>query len=278
MDPDTALPGGIQVTDRLSHALELLGSAELYVRIAGVYSLQQVVRSSAEHHNDIVEVLAAFARASAARNVAHGHGTWMQPVVSTFPDRPHTPAPEVQAALTALAHRPHRPERRKINLAGLDLAGAWLPGANLISVRLMAADLTTAMLEHALLYRACLRDADLTRAHLEGADLTDAVLENADLSRADLKHANLTEAFFKNANLTRADLSGANLTDTFFGNANLTRAELGNSDLTRAHFEGVDLTGAQLGPGAPAVPEGWTVDHAGKLERAPRSTEHGTER
>jgi hypothetical protein len=70
MDPDTALPGRIQVTDRFSHALERLGSAELHVRIAGVYSLQQVMRNSGEHHNDIVEVLAAFVRAAAGRNIA----------------------------------------------------------------------------------------------------------------------------------------------------------------------------------------------------------------
>ena len=278
MDPDTALPERIQVAGRLSHALELLGSTDLYVRMAGVYSLQQVMRSSAEHHNDIVEVLVAFVRACTARNIARDHGTWMHPVASTFPDQPHTPAPDVQAALTVLAHRPHRPERQKINLGGLHLAGAWLAGADLVSVWLMGADLAGAMLDNALLYRAYLRDADLARAHLDGADLTDAVLENADLFRADLRHANLTEAVFKNANLTRADLSDANLTDTFFGNANLTHADLGNSDLTCAHFDGVDLTGAQLGPSAPAVPEGWTVDDTGKLERAPLTTSDSASR
>ena len=101
MDPATALPGRIQVSDRLSHALELLGSAELYVRMAGVYSLQQVMRGSAEHHNDIVEALAAFVRAGAARNIARDHSTWIHPMASTFPGQPHTPAPDVQAARRA---------------------------------------------------------------------------------------------------------------------------------------------------------------------------------
>ena len=268
MDSGTALPGRRQVTDRFAQALARLGCTELYVRISGVYSLGHLMRSSAEHHNDIVEALAAFVRAGAARrSIERGYGTCVYPVAGTFPCQLGMPAPDVQAALTVLAHRPPRPERQKINLAGLDLAGAWLPGADLVSVWFMDADLATAMLDHAILYRACLRDADLTHAHLDGADLTDAVLENADLCRADLRHANLTEAFFKNANLTRADLSDANLTDTFFGNANLTCADLGNCDLTRAHFGGVNLTGAQLGPGALAVPAGWTVDRTGKLER-----------
>jgi uncharacterized protein YjbI with pentapeptide repeats len=276
MDSGTALPGRGQVIDQFAQGLERLGSAELYVRIGGVYSLGHLMRSYAEHHDDIVEVLAAFVRARAACSaMACGYGTGMRPVAGTFPGQPRTTAPDVQAALTVLVHRPHRPERQKINLAGLHLAGAWLPGADLVSVWLMDADLTTAMLDHAIMYRACLRGADLARAHLDGADLTDAVLENADLSRADLKHANLTEAFFGSANLTRADLSDANLTEAFFGNANLTYADLGNSDLTRAHFDGVDLTGAHLGPSAPAVPQGWTVDPTGKLEREPQNQPAG---
>src|SRR5438552_2217066 len=132
MDPRTALPGRIQVTEPFAHALEQLDSTELYVRISGVYSLQQVMRNSAERHNDIVEALVAFVRAGAARStIARNHDTWMHPVAGAFPDRPHTPAPDVQAALTVLAHRPQRPERQKIRLTGLQLTGAWLPGADL---------------------------------------------------------------------------------------------------------------------------------------------------
>jgi hypothetical protein len=45
MDSGTALPGRIQVIDRFAQALERLGSAELYVRIGGVYSLEHVLRT-----------------------------------------------------------------------------------------------------------------------------------------------------------------------------------------------------------------------------------------
>src|SRR5215471_12632424 len=89
MDPDTALPGRIQVTDRFSHALERLGSAELHVRIAGVYSLQQVMRNSGEHHNDIVEVLAAFVRAAAGRNIARITAICVPPVWPRHSHYPH---------------------------------------------------------------------------------------------------------------------------------------------------------------------------------------------
>ena len=56
-----------QVTDRFTVALERLGSGELYVRIGGVHALEHVMRDSAEHHNDVIEVLTAFIRNRAPR-------------------------------------------------------------------------------------------------------------------------------------------------------------------------------------------------------------------
>ena len=57
-----------QVTDRFTVALERLGSAELYVRIGGVHALEHVMRDSAEHHNDVIEVLTEFIRDRAPRS------------------------------------------------------------------------------------------------------------------------------------------------------------------------------------------------------------------
>ena len=51
-----------QVTDRFTKALERLGSSELYVRIGGVHALEHVMRDSADHHDDVIEVLTEFIR------------------------------------------------------------------------------------------------------------------------------------------------------------------------------------------------------------------------
>ena len=56
-----------QVTDRFTVALERLGSGELYVRIGGVHALEHVMRDSADHHDDVIEVLTAFIRHHAPR-------------------------------------------------------------------------------------------------------------------------------------------------------------------------------------------------------------------
>ncbi len=116
-----------QVTDRFTVALERLGSNELYVRIGGVHALEHVMRDSADHHNDVIEVLTNFIRRRTPHRASKsGHHAWMSPVTGSVPDLPPEPAPDVQAALTALAHRPPRPERQIIDLTGLHLRMAEL--------------------------------------------------------------------------------------------------------------------------------------------------------
>jgi uncharacterized protein YjbI with pentapeptide repeats len=90
----------------------------------------------------------------------------MHPVTGSVPDLPSKPTPDIQAALTALGHRPHRPERHRIDLAALHLTGARLDHANLTGAWLDGANLTGAQLTRANLTRAMLGRANLTRAML----------------------------------------------------------------------------------------------------------------
>jgi uncharacterized protein YjbI with pentapeptide repeats len=74
--------------------------------------------------------------------------------------------------------------------------------------------------------RANLAGADLARAYLEdadlaGADLARANLEGANLEGANLARANLEDAYLEGANLARANLAGA-----YLEGANLARANL----------------------------------------------------
>ena len=274
-----------QVTDRFTIALERLGSSELYVRIGGVHALEHVMRDSADHHDDVIEVLTEFIRDRVPRRGRQSdRQVWMHPVTGSVPDLPFAPTPDVQAALTALGQRPHRPERQTIDLHGLHLTRVRLDGADLTGVRLDGADLTGVRLSGANLTDAWLGGADLTRAWLDGANLTDASLGGADLTDAGLTSADLTRAWLTRANLTRALLDGANLTDALLIRADLTRARLdgadlayvalGNANLTGAllhganltsalldgaNLTGADLTGALLGANPSVVPPGWVI-------------------
>jgi hypothetical protein len=240
-----------QVTDRFTVALERLGSTELYVRIGGVHALEHVMRDSAEHYNDVIEVLTAFIR---DRTPRRGRQVW-HPVTGSVPDPdlPPEPMPDVKAALTALGNRPDRPERQRIDLAGRHLVGAQLNGANLTWANLDGADLT----------RAYLDGADLTRAYLGGADLTDAHLISADLTRAYLGGTNLADALLGFADDGADDVDAAVIPIPTY-RAGGVRV----SGRYRTNLTGADLSGATWTTRWPA-PEGWERDADGlRLQRS----------
>jgi hypothetical protein len=170
-----------QVTDRFTEALVRLGSTEAYVRIGGIYAIEHVMRESANHHGDVVEVLINFVR----ERVPHVHTSKVpdQPAIYPRPSLPVEPDTDVQIALDALAGRPARPDRERahLHLHRLHLRGAWLSEA-----RLQGADLNGADLQNAHLDGAQLQGADLTGADLRGADLTGANLQGARLAGARL--------------------------------------------------------------------------------------------
>lgn len=236
-----------QTTDRFTKALERLGSADLYVRIGGVYALEQVLRDSVEHHANVVDVLVEFIRARTrltAPSQTHRDSTthWGVHAVAlsampSVPDQPAEPHSDIQAALTVLSRIPHRGRpTTSLNLTNLHLAGA----------KLARADFTGALLDRTNLTEAVLLRANLTRAELNGANLTHAVLEEANLARAGLCETNLTNAQLARADLTGALLDRAKLADAWLVGADLTSARLLGANLTRAVLSVANLTGAWL--------------------------------
>jgi hypothetical protein len=51
-----------QITDRFTNALEQLDADKLYVRVGGIQALGRLIQDSPIHHDDVIEVLAAFVR------------------------------------------------------------------------------------------------------------------------------------------------------------------------------------------------------------------------
>jgi Pentapeptide repeats (8 copies) len=130
-----------------------------------------------------------------------------------------------------------------LNLSSLNIAGAYLEGAELAH-----ANLRCAQLEGANLIGAQLAGAMLSEVQLERALLTGAYLENADLSSCRLPNANLRGALLMNANLRGAQLVGADLTGAYLVGANLTEAKLDlDTKLNGAAFGGVSLDQVTLG-------------------------------
>ena len=91
------------------------------------------------------------------------------------------------------------------------LAGTDLPGASLHGADLPFADLTAANLRGANLYAADMTCAQLPMANLCEADLRQATLYGADLYGADLRNAALEGAWLGGADLCEANLAGSRL-------------------------------------------------------------------
>ena len=162
-----------RLTGRYAKAVEQLGSAELDVRIGGIYTLERVARDTPAGHPAVMEMLAAFIREPSRPQ-------W-PPADPGGQLRERSLRPDVQAAMTAVGRRLAERDTGPVDLARADLTGADLAGADLAGADLGGARLT---------------GADLTGADLTGANLADTDLAGADLTRTNLTRTELTGALW----------------------------------------------------------------------------------
>lgn len=222
-----------QVTDRLTKAVEQLGSGNPQVRMGAVYALEQIVHDSkapliARWHSFVADRAPGLVR---SRSGANRHGSYLNYVATLLAalvrSRSHlndggaaheavlkVRAPDVQAALTVLCRPPvcddHGPGHPK---GKLDLSRS---------------DLSRARLRHAHLEKA-----DLSYARLQGTDLRRANLQGAVLKEANLGPASRSR-YGGGANLSRADLTGADLTGAILDRALLRGAVLDGAIWSRS--------------------------------------------
>ena len=135
-----------QITDRITKAVEQLGSEELSVRLGGIYALERIARDSPADQPQIMEVLTAFARERAPRRPPPSTST---PLARFRPTRSsqaptaggETLATDVQAVLAVLGRRDLGNDRFLLDLSKTNLRGAKLAGAKLQRVKIEGADL-----------------------------------------------------------------------------------------------------------------------------------------
>jgi uncharacterized protein YjbI with pentapeptide repeats len=267
-----------QITERFTRAIDQLGSAELDVRLGGIYALERLARDSRDDHPQVVEVLTAYVREhapwppktvratdgeqrsealvalteaiQALERIAKGGVPEDAPTRPDYSDPPPSapgtdeppPIPtDIQAVLSVLGRRltSHDRTDASLDLSGTDLRRLVLAGDE---AHLERANLAGAHLERANLAGAYLEQAFLGGAHLEGAHLGGAHLEGAHLGDAHLEEASLGDA-----HLEEADLAWAHLEWAFLGGAHLERAGLAGAHLERANLGEAHLEKAHLG-------------------------------
>lgn len=153
-----------QVTDRFTKALERLSSSESYVRMGGVFAMEQIVQDAPDQASHAARVLNGFVRHHTEVSAEPGSLASVQ-----LADRPKEHVQEALRALVVPRPWARGTTRPPVDLANLHLAKARLSGADL---------------REALLTGSTLTDADLSGADLREADLSDADLTRADLSDA----------------------------------------------------------------------------------------------
>jgi Pentapeptide repeats (8 copies) len=209
-----------QITDRLTRAVDQLGSKNVDVRLGGIYALERIAKNSVADRRTIQFQLGAFVRNHARwpdiQDQQHPtatvdeHLSWLQ-----------VRAPDVQAAMEALGDRPPAAEDWQLYLSRVDLRSLQLQGGRLAGAQMRYVNLARAWLQEAQLDRCDFKATDLRQANLRGAQLTKANLSSAYLQGANLRRANLSDA----------DLRGTNLSDAILDNAVLTGARANDATI-----------------------------------------------
>ena len=169
------------LNERYQKGAEMLGSADLAVRLGGVYALARLAREHSEdYHPQVLRLFCAYVRKPSELNANSG--------------KLHEDVQEIITAVCARSEEQIETEKREY--CPLDLSGADLQGVDLLSAtfrKLFSFEKTTgANLEHAIMADTNLEDASLTSANLKdanlcGANLTGSLLINTNLSRTDLR-------------------------------------------------------------------------------------------
>jgi hypothetical protein len=201
-----------QVAERYNKAIEQLGGKNTDVRIGGIYALERIAENSANDRKTIQFQLGAF-----VRNHARWPATEDQQHPTATVDE-HLPlmqvrAPDIWAAVAVLSRRLPMKDEQPLYLSRVDLRGLRLDDARLPGVVMRHTNLARARLPKAQLDQSDLTEADLRQADLEGTQLTGATLSSAYLQRANLHGTNLSHADLRGANLSDATLDNTMLTD-----------------------------------------------------------------
>jgi uncharacterized protein YjbI with pentapeptide repeats len=202
-----------QIADKFSKAIDQLGSEgdeKIYIRLGGIYTLEQIAQNSKEYHWTIMEILSDFIREKRSIRQPLDMITW-EPKTSaeSFIQVPI----DICAAFTALGRRnvSQDPAGKRINLLRVDLAEMKLSDA---------------------------QNFNLSNIILCHSNLSWNHFANVDFSGANLNGCYLNHAHFGNANMSKALLS-ANFSGTILGKTNFS-----NSDLAGAIFNGASVDGA----------------------------------
>ena len=259
---------------RYQKGAEMLGSADVWTRVGGVFALQGLAQDHPQqYHVQIMRLFCAFFRQNArpsqsavereveTNDVKEKESSTgptsgiFQGAVTDGLNVPETQtlAQDSQAIFNAFSDRGRKQielekgQGYRLDLTDLNLRKMDLRGAKFENADLSGTDLSEAILWQAHFGRTRLRGTMLRSARL-GAATFEACDELTHSSPLQLGGANLFDSNFDEANLFSAQLAGANLTCASLRNANLSGANLAGANLSSADVSGATFSQAVPNP------------------------------
>ncbi|MBE9098514.1 pentapeptide repeat-containing protein [Vacuolonema iberomarrocanum] len=268
-----------KITDRISQAIDHIGSKDLSIRLGGLYSLERIAIDSRRDLPNIIEIICAFIRVSSPspfidrrlHSVVTERELSKEELNKIVEEQFHRPrlTEDIQVGLQILARITQLykiPEESHLyvtrNLFGVNVKGAILPDKANLSFFLLdnsqldyvfasnavmtRSRVNNSNLRGSLLHKIDLSNSDLSGSHMEHAYLCKAILRETRFLSSRLICANLIEVQAEKANFNQARLKRANFSKAILKKAVLSFADLRESILTEADLSSADLSSADL--------------------------------
>ena len=259
--------------ERLTRAMDQLANKDLFMRMGGVLSLEQIANTEEEERKKIARVLVSFIRTQAVKNPKRKEEDCTKSGVSNLEDEEEFSAYraqrlDIEAAVNALARIAFELEKeghfreqyngKKHNLCDLrdaDLRGLRFVKTNLSNFNFSATDLSGAWLAGAKFTGAKfykikrtgkVSGAKFIRAFLDDTDFSDTYLNFVNFSHVDAKNTKfkktyLNHTIFIGVQMFEPEFNKAKLMNANFMGAVLVEAEMDEATLENVNFTDVCL-------------------------------------
>ncbi len=220
-----------QTAERFNVAVEQLSMKnKISARLGGMYSLEDIVRTTPRYRIPAINVLSAFVRDRKPVS------SCSDPSREELDKRDLRVDSDISVALTVLGriNTESSAKRAAIKLTSTCLVGVKISG-NFMGARFTGSNLSGTTFGSAI-----------SGAIFRNCDLSGSVFVETKLVNVDYDNANLKGAIFSGDVFDRVSLSGANLSGVHLGDVDMTRSVLWGADLSRVDMDGINLKGSNL--------------------------------
>lgn len=259
--------------ERLTRAMDQLSNEDLFMRVGGVLSLEQIANTEEDERKKIARVLVSFIRTQAVKNSKRNEDDFTKSGVSKLESKEEFSAYraqrlDIEAAVNALARIASELEKeryfreeynskkqdlcdlRNTDLRGLRFVETDLSGFNFSAIDLSGAGLVKVKFTNAWFFEiksaGGVFGAKFIRTFLKDVDFSGTNLNRVDFSHIEAEYIKfiktpLNRVIFIGAQMLEPEFNEANLMNANFMGAVLVEAEMDEATLENVNFTDTHL-------------------------------------